>query len=299
MKRSSRNVIRVVALAAAAAVTSGSLGAVQFIAASSASAMTGLVKVSTVGPSDSTSTKTLKAYCPTGTRVVGGAGGPYWSSVDQPKQVVLTQLQPVHPLSGDDFFSVTGNETQVGTTSNWSLQATAVCAPPLAGMHIIFANTVLSSSSSQMAQAVCPDGEKVLGNGGWVYPTGGQVGLQVTRASTDGALAYAGAHEDATGYIGTWNVMAFAVCAPEPAGYQVLTIASDDSASQELKYAEAVCPAGKGLLGAGAATEFAAPGNVSINRTLISNNRVYATGIENTATSLNWDFIVAQAICAT
>lgn len=286
------------------AVVAAAAGAVQFTAAAPASAaVTGLVRTTGISVIDSSASKTATAYCPPGTRVVGGGGGLVWDLQHQTRQVVLTQLQPVHPLWGDDFYRVTGEETQTGTTDTWWVEAVALCADPIPGMHITFGNTVLSSASSQQARATCPAGEKVLGTGAWVYPAGGQVGLQVARASTSGNLAYAIAHEDADGYAGNWNVLALAVCAPAPAGYEVLNAPSPESASESIKTATATCSAGKQMLDAGGATSFTAPGNVSLTRILVAPfgalNWAEAIATENTATAANWDFIVAQVICAT
>jgi hypothetical protein len=160
----------------------------------------------------------------------------------------------------------------------------------------------LSSASSQMAKATCPSGESVLGGGGWISDTGGQVGLQVARASASGSLFYAGSHEDASGYSGTYSTIAFAVCAPTPAGYAVVTTLSAASGSEDIKTAFADCPSGTQLLNAGGATSFTAPGEVSLTRTLVdpvTAGQAEAVATENTATSASWDSIAGQTICAT
>jgi hypothetical protein len=78
----------------------------------------------------------------------------------------------------------------------------------------------------QNPEAHCDPGEKVLGTGAQVSLTNGQVGLQVARASTTGNWSYAFAHEDPDGYQYGWYSWAYAVCAPEPAGYDVINAPS-------------------------------------------------------------------------
>lgn len=64
----------------------------------------------------------------------------------------------------------------------------------------------------------------------------------------------------------------------------------------------ATCPGTKQLLGAGGAVSNVAPANVSLQVVYpFSNLRpgmVEGAAVENTPTSVNWDFIVATAISA-
>ena len=159
-----------------------------------------------------------------------------------------------------------------------------------------------SSAAAQNLEAHCDPGEKVLGTGAWVSLVNGEVGLQVARASTTGDWSYAFAHEDPNGYQYGWYLAAYAVCAPEPAGYVVNNWPSAYEDSEPAKSATATCPAGTSLTGAGGATAFNAPGSVFLNRILVDpwfNNRsAEASAIEAFATTDDWDFIVGQAICA-
>ena len=293
-----RTMILVVAALAAAA-------AQQLPAAASAPHVTGLVRAISYGTGVTSGPSTTRAYCPDGKRVISGGGGVWWDKFTSPDQVVLSAMQPVHPLSGDDFYQVTGEQTQTGQSGTWNVFALAICADPIEGMHIVTttAGPAPSSSSWQLAQPTCPDGEKVLGVGGVVIPSYGQVALQVERASTDGQLAYIGAHEDADGYAGTWNILGQAVCAPEPAGYRVAIGNSPQSASETLKSASATCTYEENLVGTGGATTFNAPGGVNLLQVqpalTIPDDHVYASAIENTPTSANWDFIVSESICVT
>jgi hypothetical protein len=292
MKASTRLTAVAVALALLGAVHAGSASA----------AVPGLQKVRAISAIDSASSKTATASCPAGKRVIGGGGGLVWDLQHHTRDVVLTGLVPVHPLSGPDSYAVTAHEDQGGTTEDWWVESFALCADPIAGQHTVVAGGTFGSAASQAPQASCNPGERVLGTGGWIQDTGGQVGIQVSRASTGGTFSYFQAHEDADGYAGNWGLLAYAVCAPAPAGYEIAQAASPTSLSEAEKVAVATCTPGKTTLGGGGATAFNAPGNVFLTRiNLVGaglSNRVDAVADENVSTAANWDFIVAQGICA-
>lgn len=250
------------------------------------------------GPATS---KTETATCPAGTRVIGGGGGILGGQVGD--GLVVTQMQPVRPFLGqEDFYQVTVNDP-TATVDDWGVRATAICAPALSNMSIAYGYTVSSSTASQLATATCPTGRKVVGSGGTVYNAYGHAGLQVVRASTDGARVYAQAHEEAGGYTGDWSVWAWAVCATAPAGYEIVMVESQQSDSERTKNAWAECPGDKTVLGGGAATSFSAPGEVALQYVDVhggpTSGSVNVLAAENDTTSTDWDFIVAQAICAT
>jgi hypothetical protein len=276
------------------------LGAVH--ASSASASVPGLQKVRAISTIDSSSSKTATAYCPAGKRVVGGGGGLVWDLQHHTRDVVLTGLLPVHPLSGPDSYAVTAHEDQGGTTDTWWAEAYAICADPIAGMHTAVAGGTFGSASVQSPQAHCNPGEKVLGTGGWIQDTGGQVGIQVARASTSGEFSYFQGHEDADGYVGSWGLLAYAVCAPAPAGYEIAQTGSPTALSEAEKVADTYCAPGKKTLGGGGAIAFNAPGNVFLTHIILAgaglSNEVLAVADENVPTAANWDFIVGQAICA-
>ena len=134
--------------------------------------------------------------------------GLVWDLQHHTRDVVLTGMYPVHPLSGPDSFVVTAHEDQGGTGDTWWAEAYAICVNPIAGMHTKVTGGTYGSASSQRPEAHCDPGERVLGSGGYVQDTGGQVGIQVARASTLGTFSYFQAHEDADGYAGNWGLLA-------------------------------------------------------------------------------------------
>ena len=109
-------------------------------------------------------------------------------------------------------------------------------------MHTVATGGTFGSASVQTPQAHCNPGERVLGTGGYIQDTGGQVGIQVSRASTTGTFSYFQGHEDADGYTGNWGLLAYAVCAPMPAGYEIAQTGSPTALSEAEKVAETTSP---------------------------------------------------------
>jgi hypothetical protein len=292
---------RMSALAAGVLVAAAATAAVQLATGTPAAAVTGMEvvwansNVVTAAPQVATAT----VYCPTGKRVIGGGGGVAWDLTSTPYDVVLTRMQPVHPWSGPDNYVVTGERIPSGTSTNWWVRAYAICVDPLPGLRIVWSFSATSSASSQRAEAPCADDEQVVGTGAYIYGSAGQVGLQVMRASIRGDLVYAQGHEDADGFAGSWYVMSVAVCADPIDGYEVIQVPSPEDDSESSKSATAQCSTGKTLYGGGGATAFDAPGAVSLRWISVDTvgDDLLANAIENTSTSTDWDFIVAQAIC--
>jgi hypothetical protein len=75
-----------------------------------------------------------------------------------------------------------------------------------------------------------------------------------------------------------------------------------DTSAQRLpesyKSAVAMCTYGKKVLGPGGAISNTAPGNVSLNMIYAYPWEGRVAAIENTPTNLNWNSIVATAVCA-
>jgi hypothetical protein len=299
-----RKPIRWAGLVGAVIVVAAALVTVQLAAAAPASAVAGIQRVlSTDQVIDSQATKSAHAYCPETKHVIGGGGWVAELGAAPTRRVTLTQLQPIRLLDGiRDGYVATGAETFPGITGDWYVVAYALCANKnaLSQWDIVPTQTFFSSESVQTAAAVCPAGTRVLGTGGKIVNPGGQVALQVARASASGDIARVQAHEDADGYSGDWSVVSYAVCVTPPPGYQVVYGQSGQIASEPEKDAFAVCPGSKVVHGAGGAITNVAPGNVSLRVVYPSYDpkRVDVLAVENTPTNQNWDFIVAQAICA-
>ncbi|MBE1484396.1 hypothetical protein [Plantactinospora soyae] len=293
------------ALASVAAMVLAAQVGIQLVGAAPAAAVTGIEKVtSPLSSIDSQQTHTVRAECPAGKWVTGGGGWAFSVAAADSAKVTLVELRPEHRTDGTrDGFVVTGSETTAAMTGDWWVQAYAICASPsgLAGYGLVTTRNPATSSPVELeARAGCGT-RRAIGGGARIVNPGRDVALQVARASGTGDIFRASAHEDADGYSGNWTVDAYAVCVNRPAGYQVVTTASTQGDSESEKIAFARCPAGTRVHGAGAAISDAAPGGVSLQVVYPSNalDNVEAFAVENTPVSQDWDFIVAQAICAT
>jgi hypothetical protein len=290
------------------AVTACALG----IAAAPAGAVPGLQqRASVISPNNtnSVSPKTAVAYCPSNQRVIGGGGwvqevGPGATS----RKPTLTELRPVRLYNGvQDAYVVSAAETTPGTSNNWWVQAYAMCANPITGMHIEDESTIQSSKASQPTAAVCPSSERVLGSGAKVnIAAPGQAVLHVARPSGPGDIARAQGHEDFDGYGSSWSVTAYAVCVPASSlpGYDVVFWESTQRLSQDTKIAGTLpqdhCPGSTRLQSSGAAITNIAPGHVSLQGIFPYEDarQTQAIAVENTSLSANWDFIVSSGVCA-
>ncbi len=270
--------------------------------ATGAWAVSGLEIVERISNVNSISPKSATARCPAGKVVLGGGGGWVWTEQMQSRSVVLTRMETVHPNDGTrDSFVVTGAETTAGEPDDWYLESYAICANPMPGYEIVSDPSITLSDMFIRTEAHCTGGRKVIGTGARISTNGGEVGLQVMRASMQETFSYAQAHEDFDGYFDYWNVTAYAVCVNEPAGYEIVQGQSASEDSEDAKLAVAQCPPGKEVHGAGGAIGFDEPGHVALTRLIVNpyiDQRVEASAVEVTPTAIDWDFVVAQVICA-
>jgi hypothetical protein len=292
---------RVTSLVAAVAVTAGVTVAVQLTGMPAASAIAGLVKVN--GPTsaiDSQPTKTDRADCPAGTRVIGGGGWVHALAAADSAKVALVALQPVHPASGPDHYVAVGQEITPNITTNWWVQAYAICASPVSGLQII---SKTSSSRAQAADVFCPAGQQPLGGGGRVdNPTNRVALVGATPTETAGNRKYSAyARADRLDYTGLWTVTVYAVCAPTPPGYEVVYAHSTGGPSDTNKVAFVSCPSGKRVHGAAGTVNVSAPTGIALQVVYPFNalDQVEAAAVETVPTEVDWKPVAAVAICAT
>jgi hypothetical protein len=293
----------------AALATAGGLVGVSLAAAAPATAavpVSGLVKVTGSSVTNSSGlVKTATAFCPPDKVILGGGGRTVEADGAHGHRLRLFQLQPSDAFAfpGGGFrpgYRASAHATELGVDA-WRVEAYALCAFPVAGRHIVPQSIAQGFSPPVLATAaVCPPGERVLGSGARVDGGAREVGLQVARPSGPGDIARAQGHEDANGYGNDWDLVAFAVCAPPPSGYEVIFGESQQRLSESVKTAFAGCTGTKRVIGAGAAITNVAPGHVALEEVNpYFANQVRATAVEHVPYPLNWDFIVATAICAT
>lgn len=283
------------------------LAGVQVLATTPASAaaglqtVTGIQKVSSplIGPNSQD--KTARATCPDGKRVISGGGIAQASAADQTK-VQLTQLQPVHPTSGPDFFEVSANEVSPGITSNWTLLMFAICADPISGLHIVSAP---SFNRAQSMQALCPVGEVTLGGGGRIDTSLGHIGISMASPTDfDGSRFQLDVSiDDFVAFNGDWTLTAYAVCAPRPPGFQIVVTSSTQPPNAPVKAAFVDCPSNKRLHGIGAVTFFnTGQRGVGLQSASANNEMTRAAasgGPAGPVTVPDWGPVRPVAICAT
>jgi hypothetical protein len=275
--------------------------------------VTGVWRYDAQSASDSLTPKRTTAVCPAGQVVLGGGariskpGGPDSPDDGITNKVALTQMEPFRSNgTGRYGYAVRAAEIAGGTTHDWYLTAFAICADPVDGYHIVIHHSDggLSSATDRQSIAACPNGQRVLGSGARIntFPLDDQhqqgLGLQVVRASGPGDIVRTEATEQAAGYADSWELLAFAVCASTPQGYQVTPYGeSPQRASEDLKWARIDCPGDKHLLGAGA-TVGIAPANVTLNDIYVfPGDGTISEAHENSPTGQTWT-LASQAICA-
>ena len=256
------------------------------------------------GPIKATSaaaSKTATARCPDGMKVVGGGAEIFVNVGTVSGKLVLTDLIPKSDkVTGFEGYTAGAAQSSGGTSDAWGLRVFAMCSDPLPGLQIISASTQSDSAPSKEAIAFCPANQRVIGSGGRVSTSAGQVHLQVARPSGPGDIVRSQGHEDADGFSGQWVSTAFAICVNTPAQYKVQFGDSPQRLSESVKTATATCPSGLTRFGTGAAISNIAPGDVAL-RTVVPLSNQQAGGVvahEVTPTNVNWDFIVATAVCA-
>jgi hypothetical protein len=240
------------------------------------------------------------AVCPAGTKVLGGGG---WAQVQartpESERVVLSEMRPAPSTTGGrDTYEAGAFELSPGTTAAWSVQAFAICAPPIAGMHLVVARAI-SSNSTQIVRADCgSNNEAVLGVGAQILGADGQATLVYELAETS-RVAQAKALEDADGFNGIWELDVFAVCTPFPGNYGpsfgISSPSSPNSAPVQVAFSRCGTGTGSKTLGIGAAIDSPLPGTGL--QVVFPGSPLESSGVEATPTNANWGPTLVQGIC--
>ncbi|MEV7225622.1 hypothetical protein AB0M79_01185 [Polymorphospora sp. NPDC051019] len=154
------------------------------------------------------------------------------------------------------------------------------------------------NSDAKSRTAFCAPGDTVLGGGGRI---GGavpeQVGMDFMLPLVDGTGFSVTGREDETGTNATWSVTATALCAPAPAGFEVVSGTSSPTSVDE-DWLTIPCPLGKVALGVGGAVIGASNSEVLLEDLRIDTGSVTVAGAEDgTGFAGNWQ-IHARAMCA-
>ena len=167
----------------------------------------------------------------------------------------------------------------------------------LVGLVRVAPNTA-STSAAKSITATCPAGKRVIGAGADTSPGDGRVLIDSIRPDATLSSVTVHAGEDEAGTAASWYLQAFVICAPAPAGLELVTATSP--ANSINKSITATCPAGKRLLGNGAAITGAA-GQVLLDGQLpnATPTAVTVNALEDeTGAAVNWS-VSAYAICST
>ena len=239
--------ICVTALAAGLSV----LGAQVLSAAPAAAATLPPGSVRTVvaqSPSNALSVKSFSADCLSGERVLGGGaftvGGVH---------AVITEMQPIHPVTGVDSFKVTAAADQFGISGVWSFQAYAFCAriPSTLQVELLSHTDPPTSTTFDDAFLRCPRGV-VVGGGGKIDNGGGQVDLGTGPAFRTGFGALA--KEDADGFAGNYTVTVYVLCAVSRIFFDLEMVQTSSGTVGASQTAVLACSSGFELTGLAAET---------------------------------------------
>ena len=133
-----------------------------------------------------------------------------------------------------------------------SVAQPALAVPGLVAVTVTSAET--GSEPFKGVAAYCPAGTKILGGGADVMGGGHSVriaGINPAPILVNPNALWATAHEDLLGYGGSWSLRAWAICAPAPAGWEIVLADHAEPAGSPFSIATAQCPAGKKVIGAG------------------------------------------------
>jgi hypothetical protein len=209
----------------------------------------GLVRAgsnSAVSPLD----KTQFTPCPAGT-VASGGGGFLVAGSTAAGHVALDRLEP----SAAGFTS--RMRVVDGFGGNWQLSTDALCLPAPVGYQIVVQNGPIET---QIVHAYCPTDKRVIGMGGRINNGNGEVILDLVEPNAGLTSVTVRGTVVAGKSPNGWSVTAFAVCAVNPAGLQLVSSAKGGN-SDDRKGLSPICPAGKGLYSIGAEIS---PGNGQI-----------------------------------
>jgi hypothetical protein len=190
----------------------------------------------------------------------------------------------------------------VGVTQTLGAPASPAAAPPV--LERAYAVTANDSVSPKTAIAVCPAGKQVVGGGGFVSsaspPDAQKVLLTRLEPVHSGNLdSYVVTGEEVAPGIGSaWRLEAYALCAPAPPGYQIVS-ASTTPSSTSVQQAVASCPGSTKTLGTGA--QINNPGGqvtLQTNRSDDPLGIVRAVAKEDAnGYSASWN-VISYAVCA-
>jgi hypothetical protein len=269
------------------------LGAVLPATAASA-AVPGLVYISAETNFDSTVFKSVRVSCPAGQQVIGGG----YDLLGAEGAVVLDDFIPSPTNLLVSAGEIVGpGENSDGTTASWKVVATVVCANPLPGYSIWVATSSFTATTGNAARAFCPSGQRVVSGGASLSNGFGQVSTVLLDVGT--VFVEADARTDGDGYSGSWSVSAYAICANQLPGWNVVQQVSP-SGPFTSRTETASCGVGQVQIGVGWRTFFnlAGIGDRYFTRASIStaNRGATVSAVSATPPTEAWELAV-RAVC--
>jgi hypothetical protein len=174
------------------------------------------------------------------------------------------------------------------------LAAPAAAVPP--GL-VVEVETSNATSSAKTTKADCPAGTVVTGGGAYLT-AGAPLGIAALlrlEPAFDGTGYWVGSHEVAA-YAPTWRHTAIAVCAPEPAGYEIV---SQIGGNQVQYVTTPSCGTGRNVIGVGGRVN-GGEGQVTLEDITPSFDlkTVTVRGVEIPGSTDNSWTVTAYAVCA-
>jgi hypothetical protein len=278
----------------AVATVGAVLGSVMPGTAASA-AVPGLLYVSAESNFDSTVYKAVRVFCPVGMQVIGGS----YDLSGADGAVVLDDFIPAETNLLVGAGEIVGpGESSDGTTANWKVVATAVCATPLPNYSIQVQTSDFTNATSQAGRAKCPPGRSVISGGASLSNGFGQVSIVLLDIGN--GVVEADGRTDVDGYSGSWSVTAYAICGDLLPGWHVVERLSP-SGTFLSRTEIAFCSAGQVPIGVGWRTFGFIRGVVDryFARARISTGTdpgVTVTAVGPAATANSWQ-LAARAVC--
>jgi hypothetical protein len=194
---------------------------------------------------DSTVYKSVRVFCPQGTRLVGGG----FSLIGAEGAVVLDDFIPsVTSLLVGAGEIVGLGEPADGTPDGWGILATAVCAAGLANYSIRSSTSEFRFGSFRSATVHCLSGS-IIGAGASLSQGFGQVSIKRMTIAPSLGSASVDATTEVAGFDGRWSVTSYAICADPLPG---LTAETDRTRDTNLRRTNSLfCAAGKAPIGGG------------------------------------------------
>jgi hypothetical protein len=169
-------------------------------------------------------------------------------------------------------------------------------AAALPGYTIVSAVSAFDSVAAKSVTVPCPGNTRVIGTGYDVIGSvGGEIVVTTLRPTTTGVTV--AATEDQNRTTASWSITAQAVCANQPAGHTIASFTTPSAPASD-RTANATCPTGRNVIGAGFAISNSGSGQISMSNLAITANTVFGVALDDEdGFPAAWS-LTTYAICA-